>query len=152
MRLFGIGMLAVAACAAPASATPGEWSFDFGQGVAEYSVATSQGDRLALSCAEAGVAPGSRSISLQRAGYTPRGAQPAIFRTDRGLVRIGLGRDGWASYPDAARAARFDQLWALLAKSRKLTVIYGPGKALVLPLDGAHDLLGDGVCPKQLAD
>lgn len=144
--------LAALPLATPAPAAPGEWGFSFNQGIAEYSITNAAGDRLSLSCAESGIAPGSRSIMLERVGYQPRGSIPAVVSTDRGRVTVGLGQDGWATYPSPQRAARFTELWKLLAKGGSVRVIYGPGKPIVFSNLKAQEMLGGEVCPRQLAD
>ena len=151
-RLRLLIILAATASAGRAGAEEKEWSFAFGQGVGEYAVGSfAEGSsHLALSCAEAGLNPGSASVSLARAGFTPRGPTPATFTTDKGTVTLTLGADGTADFPSAA-APQFAALWRLLANGRALRVSFGPGAPMPLPLTGAATLLGPTVCPKQLA-
>jgi len=146
--------LAVAAACVATSAHAGEdrWSFAFGQGVAQYAVGSflDGSSHLALSCAEAGLEPGSASVDLARAGFAPPGPTPATFITDKGQVTMVFDARGWARYPNLA-ASEFQALWRLLATARTLNVAYGPGAPMRFPVAGAAELLGDTVCPKQLA-
>lgn len=152
-RLRLLTIFAATATAAGASAAENGWSSAFGQGVAEYAVGSfgKGGSHLALSCAEAGSRPGSASVSLVRAGFTPQSPTPATFTTDTGEVTLILAADGTAEFPRAAAAPQFAELWRLLATGRTLRVGYGPGEPMRLPLAGAAELLGSTVCPKQLA-
>lgn len=148
-------LLAAVTVCLPAAGHAAEdrWTFDFAQGVAEYAVGSfSDGaSRLALSCAEAGVRPGSASISLARAGFTPTGPTDATFVTDRGKVTLRLDAKGYADFPVVSAASTFRSLWQQLAKARTLRIAYGPGQPMRLPLTDAASVLGTNVCPKQLA-
>ena len=104
-----------------------------------------------MSCAEAGLEPGSASVALARAGFAPRGPTPATFITDKGQVTLSFDAQGWVRYPDLAAANDFQTLWRLLADARTLRVSYGPGAPMTFPVAGAAELLGETVCPKQLA-
>ena len=147
--------LAVAAACVAASAHAAEdrWSFAFGQGVAQYAVGSfaDESSHLALSCAESGLEPGSVSVDLARAGFTPRGPTPATFITDKGQVTLSFDAQGWAHYPKLAAASEFQTLWRLLADAKTLRISYGPGAPMTFPVAGAAELLGGTVCPKQLA-
>jgi hypothetical protein len=145
---------AVALCvAASADAAEDRWSLDFGQGVAEYAVGSfaEGGSHLALSCAEAGVQPGSVSVSLVRGGFTPVGPTRARFVTDQGAVTLLLDANGAARFRSLSAATEFRSLWQLLAKARTLRIDYGPGAPMRFPVAGAAELLGGTICPKQVA-
>lgn len=136
----------------PAVAADSAWHFNFQQGIAEYAVGSfaEGGSNLALYCTEAGVRPGSVSVTLHRAGFTPAAGTAATFTTERGRVTLFVDREGSVAYPSLAVAPRFRALWQLLATSRTLRVSYGPGRPMVFPLRGAGALLGRTVCPRQL--
>lgn len=135
-----------------ARAESDRWSFAFGQGVAEYAVGSFEtgASHLALSCAEAGIAPGTVSVNLARAGFAPTAPTTATFMTDAGRARLRLDADGSARSPTLAAPA-FARLWRLIATAKSLRVAYGPGEPMTLPAAGAAELLGKTVCPKQLA-
>ena len=152
MRRFLMLSVAVIGPATGAQAAADRWSFDFGQGVGEYAVGSfaEGGSHLALSCAEAGVAPGSRSVSLTRAGFAPTAPTAATFITDKGRATVTLDAQGWARFPDQA-APEFRNLWRLIGSARTLRVAYGAGAPMTFPVAGAAELLGRTVCPRQLA-
>ena len=152
MRLWQSLTAAAACIAASAHAAEDRWSFGFGQGVAEYAVGSflEGSSHLALSC-DSGLNPGSVSVDLARAGFTPAGPTPATFITDKGQVTLSFDAQGWAHYPNLAAASDFQTLWRLLASARTLRVSYGPGEPVTFPVAGAAELLGETVCPKQLA-
>jgi len=153
MRLLR-SLTVVAACvAASAHAAEDRWSVGFGQGVAEYAVGSFRegSSHLALSCAESGLEPGSVSVDLVRAGFSPRGPTPATFITDKGQVTLSFDAQGWAHYPKLAAANEFQTLWRLLAEARTLRISYGPGAPMTFPVAGAAELLGGAVCSEQLA-
>ncbi len=153
-RLVRFLAATAAACiTASAQAAEDRWTFDFGQGVAEYAVGSFApgGNHLALSCAEAGVRPGSASVSVVRAGFTPAKPTDATFVTDRGKVTLRLDAQGRADFASGAAAPKFRTLWRHLASARSLRVAYGPGEPMQFPTSGAAKLLGTSVCPKQLA-
>lgn len=145
--------LGAACVAASADAAEREWSFDFGQGTAEYAIGSfaEGGDHLALYCAEGGSKPESVSLQLARGGFAATKPTPATFITDAGEVTVALDAQGWAEYPDLATAADFQRLWRLLATAKTLRIAYGPGDPMQLPVAGAAELLGGTVCPRQLA-
>jgi hypothetical protein len=153
MRICRSFAAATACIAASANAAEDRWSFAFGQGIAQYAVGsfTDGSSHLALSCAEAGLEPGSVSVSLSRAGFTPRGPTPATFVTDKGQVTVLFDAQGWARYATLAAASEFQALWRLLATAKTVRITYGPGAPMSFPLEGAAELLGDTACPKQLA-
>jgi hypothetical protein len=152
MRLRLIFAVLSACWAGAAPAAERSWSFDFGQGIGEYAIGSfiEGGSHLALSCAEAGAAPGSASVSLARAGFVPKAATPATFVTDKGKVALTLDTQGSVNFPSSS-APEFRRLWHLLASGRTLRIDYGPGAPMSLPLKGAAKLLGKTVCPRQLA-
>ena len=104
-----------------------------------------------MSCAESGLEPGSVSVDLVRAGFSPRGPTPATFITDKGQVTLSFDAQGWAHYPKLAAANEFQTLWRLLAEARTLRISYGPGAPMTFPVAGAAELLGGAVCSEQLA-
>ena len=145
--------VATACVAASAHAAEDRWSFAFGQGIAQYAVGSflEGSSHLALSCAWSGLNPGSVSVDLARAGFTPRGPTPATFITDKGQVTLSFDARGWAHYPKLAAASEFQTLWRLLADARTLRISYGPGAPMTFPVAGAAELLAGPVCSEQLA-
>ena len=153
MRIRCLLSLAATCIPTAVSAAQDRWSFDFGQGVGEYAVGSfvDRSSHLALSCAEAGIDPGSVSVDLVRAGFTPTGPTPATFITDKGRVTLRLDAEGWARWPTLAESPEFQALWRLLAQARTLRIEYGPGAPMSLAVAGAAELFEGPVCPKQLA-
>ncbi|TRW14243.1 hypothetical protein [Glacieibacterium frigidum] len=147
-------LLAAGLAATATAAEAAAWNFAFNQGIAEYSAGSfaEGGSSVALSCAESGVAPGSVSVSVRRAGFTPAKAEPVTFRVGTREVRMFTDAGGSVSYGSVAVAPRFRALWQMLGTGRgTLTVKYGPGAPMSFPLTGAAKLFGPVPCPKQLS-
>jgi hypothetical protein len=149
MRVLAATLIALALTAAPATAqsSSGLWSYQFQNGIGQYSTGewgSAAGGALGLACK----ANGNVSILTEIAGRpTPGGRRFSLTTSSRAGSRthsFTAGRDG--SLTLRADSPAFRALWADIRARDIVTLRHGGGEAKVLSLAGAKRLLPPKPC------